>query len=88
MARPKKTKTDREPHYHTGVWSSTYVQCPFYAGETRQSVACEGLEPGERIRRVLPGESVKREMMLQLCKNINGFDQCPIYRLVASKYDK
>lgn len=64
----------------SGGWGQRDVRCPFWRGETDRAVCCEGLRPGETIRRLLPDKDAKLREMRAFC--CGGYDQCPVYGLV------
>lgn len=73
-----------EEHYHSSSWSSVYVKCPFWKGETKRAVVCEGLVAGENMRRLLPSEEAKKSLMKKFC--CKNYEQCKIFQLVYGGY--
>lgn len=80
-----KQHEHREEQYKTGAWSCANVQCPFYKGETRRVIVCEGFYRRENVRRCLPNEGMKRKVMEELC--CGRYETCPWFQLVYGNYD-
>lgn len=79
-------RQDGEERYINHSWTQVDVQCPFWKGETRRAVVCEGLLAGERIRRFMPDEKAKTALMKELC--CKNYRQCQIFQLVYGGYMK
>ena len=82
MGRPKGSV--KESKAKTGSWGSVHVKCPFWRGETDRAVCCEGLKPGETIRRLLPSREAKDLEMDRYCAR--NYEECKIFQLCYSKY--
>lgn len=85
MGRPRKMRHEREEACKTGAWNSTEVRCPFFKGQTRWAIVCEGFYVGENIRRCMISEARKRAIMEELC--CRNYENCPWFQLVYGTYD-
>ena len=65
-------------------WAAVHVKCPFWKGETRRAIVCEGMVSGETIRRIMSGEDEKKRMMRKLC--CKDYEQCKLFQLLYGGY--
>ena len=79
-------KKDADERMINHSWTQVDVQCPFWKGETRKAVVCEGILAGERIRRIMTDEKAKLALMRKLC--CKDYQMCQIFQLVYGGYMK
>jgi hypothetical protein len=84
MERTKAPGVAEDEAARASGWGAVNVQCPFWKGETRRAVVCEGLLAGERIRRIFPGQEGKRRLMEARC--CRDYERCQIFQLVYGGY--
>ncbi|MBQ6177693.1 MAG: hypothetical protein IJK29_10890 [Bacteroidales bacterium] len=85
MGRPRKKPHEREARCHTEAWRAVEVRCPFYKGESRNVIVCEGFYVSETVRRCFQAAEKKRRIMEELC--CRNFETCPVFQLVYGTYD-
>lgn len=85
MGRPRKKPHEREEAYNASSWKSVDVKCPFFKGEARKVIVCEGFYVSENIRRCLHSEARKKAVMAELC--CRNYESCPWFQMVYGTYD-
>ena len=65
-------------------WKDADVRCPFYKGNTRKAIVCEGLLKGENIRRMFGREDKCAKTMKRFC--CASYEECQVFQLVYNKY--
>lgn len=63
------------------------VYCPFYLGETRNAVRCEGIEGAASVHVVCGTPAAKRAYEEAHCCTAEGNEACPVWRMLMEKYD-
>ena len=67
------------PRHH--VQTSTI--CPFYRGEEKTTIYCEGVEPG--VQTILAFGRDARDYKRAFCRK--DWDECRIAKMLAEKYE-
>ena len=62
-------------------------KCPFYLGEGKKGVWCEGVEEAKKLIMEFKTESQKDKFIRKHCYNPFP-ENCTIYNLLMSKYDE
>lgn len=65
------------------VFGSENVKCPFYDTETRNAIKCEGVF-SKTCDQNFENAEIKRKYKEKYCNE--GYDNCPHYKQVYSKY--
>ena len=68
-----------------GTRQDAMVQCPYYREEDAQSVYCEGVEDGSRLRLGFMGRKQKQAYSEGCCRS--GWKHCRIAGMLNQKYD-
>lgn len=65
-------------------WRDADAKCPFYQGDTRRVIHCEGLVVGEHFRRIFQSDASCNTVFLSCCAR--NYENCPIFQLVYGTY--
>lgn len=72
------------------VWSYKFAKCPFFIGlgekNTDKHIICEGVLKGTTIHLVFKGVGKRDELFKGVCCVMNGYKQCPYYKLNDGEY--
>lgn len=68
----------------TTTWGRVHVKCPFYRGETKYAVCCEGLDKRRNARRIFDDEKMKKKQMETFC--CSHFELCEWFQKVYGNY--
>ena len=67
-------------------WVSALVKCPFWHGNTKRAVVCDGFRSGETVRWCFLTEGKMKDIVERLC--CDQYEQCKIYKMLFEHYDK
>ena len=62
------------------------VKCPYYKGEEKQVIFCEGVQEGSAIHMAFDTPTNLRDYKKQCCKDW-GYDRCLVAGMLNKKYD-
>lgn len=68
------------------TYNAVKAVCPFYKGEDRLDVRCEGLVPGGTLVNRFRFPRPKDRYMLAHCQNMQGYKTCVIHAILMTKY--
>lgn len=73
-----------------GMKDDYLVVCPYYIEDLPQAdkrrIVCEGVSGASQLRLVFDDKESYREHKLTFCRNIDGFYNCPVCKVLAAKY--
>jgi len=69
--------------YYKGL---IYTKCPYYMGEARQHIKCEGYVFGTVTATCFYSENQKQRHQREYCFNINRYRDCPQCVFIDVKY--
>lgn len=67
-------------------YGAARVACPYYQGEDAGTVRCEGVGHSSVTVLHWRGAQRKRAHMDEHCRSIEGCERCPVYQMIAKKY--
>lgn len=67
-------------------YGAKFVKCPFYRNHDANRIVCEGLADGNTINLVYESAKDKNAYMKEVCDNLLGCRDCPVYILLSEKY--
>lgn len=70
-----------------GRRASKNVFCPFYNEEDRQTIFCEGLEPGTAVHLAFSTQPQLKAYKKRFCE-CTRYDKCLIAQMLAKKYEE
>lgn len=70
------------------VLQAKFVKCPFYRTNNTNKIVCEGLAKGNTINLVYESQADRAKYMKEVCYDILGCRDCPIYILLMKKYEE
>ena len=70
------------------VLQAKFVKCPFYRTNNTNKIVCEGLTEGNTINLVYESQVERAKYMKEVCYDILGCRDCPIYIMLMSKYEE
>ena len=65
-------------------WGSARAVCPYYLGEQKNHISCEGLVKGTKLNVVFQSGDKKKSFKRDNCETFRG--SCPIRELLEVKY--
>ncbi|MDI9506407.1 MAG: hypothetical protein ACOYI7_08795 [Candidatus Excrementavichristensenella sp.] len=65
---------------------SKYACCPFYKGEDRLSIRCEGLQRGSTLVNLFPSEGRKLRFVTGYCRSVKRCEACAIHAMMQRLY--
>ena len=68
----------------TTTWARVRIKCPFYRGETKYAVCCEGLAKRKNARRIFESEDLKKQHLETYC--CNDYETCEWFQKVYGNY--
>ena len=69
-------------------YGAKFVKCPFYRNHDANRIVCEGLCEGSTINLVFESQADKKRYMNVVCDDILASRDCPIYMMLAQKYEE
>lgn len=70
------------------VLQAKFVKCPFYRTNNSNKIVCEGLSKGNTINLVYESQVERAKYMKEVCYDILGCRDCPIYMMLMQKYEE
>ena len=67
-------------------WAGKMVICPFYKGEYRQEIFCEGLVKDSNIHQGFANPGLRTEHKQKYCET--EYQSCPIAQMLENKWGK
>ncbi len=67
-------------------YNDKYVMCPFYLGQNRKKIHCEGIAEGVTVHAVFMSSEQKDEYVKAYCNSITRCCECPLHEAAAKKY--
>ena len=67
-------------------YMSVHVQCPFYKGDDRKKIVCEGIDDKCNTHHQYENKEQKMKRMEQYCTK--DYKKCEFYKTLAGKYQK
>ena len=71
---------------YTNNFRAVKVACPFYKGEEKRAIRCEGVLRGSTLVLYLKSEKRTRAYMASYCHDLDGCKCCPIHRMMMNLY--
>lgn len=69
-------------------YEAKFVKCPFYRNHDANRIVCEGLAKGNTINLVYESTVERKAYMKGVCNDLLGCRDCPIYIMLAEKYEE
>ena len=66
-------------------YRSSYVRCPYYIDDTRNSIQCEGIGCADKTTSGFVSSRDCTEFFEVYC--CNYCEDCPIYKIINDKYE-
>ena len=70
------------------TYNAVRVVCPFYNGEDKLDVRCEGLQRGATLVNHFPTPRRKQGYMDSFCQSLEGCRQCPIHGMMTRVWNQ
>ena len=62
------------------------AQCPFYKGEYRMEIFCEGLIPDSSIHQGYANPALMNDYIKEFCTK--DYERCPVAQMLNKKYEQ
>jgi hypothetical protein len=69
-------------------YGAKFVKCPFYRNHDANRIVCEGLAEGNTVNLVYESQAERKQYMKEVCDDILGCRDCPIYLMLNQKYEE
>ena len=69
-------------------WVDKFVKCPFYRTSSPGRIVCEGVDKGNNINLTFEDRADKVKYMKEVCYDLLGCRDCPIYIMLEQKYEE
>ena len=69
-------------------YQAKFVKCPFYRNHDPNRIVCEGLSKGNTINLVFESQPERAKYMKDVCYDLLGCRDCPIYMMLDQKYEE
>lgn len=67
-------------------YMSVHVQCPFYKGDEKKKITCEGMDDKCNTHHQYENVTLKRKRMEKYC--MKDYQKCEFYKILSKKYQK
>lgn len=67
-------------------WQNPDAGCPYYLGDEKKEIQCEGLESRSKIALRYERQDEKRRQMREFC--CKCWERCEIYRMLSAMYEE
>ena len=64
---------------------SCAAKCPYYKGEDRHEIYCDGLQEQSAIHVAFASPAKRKDWEQNYCKSISGCTSCSVYRMLKAK---
>lgn len=71
-----------------GYRDSPGAECPYWEGKDRQSIYCEGVEEGSRIRLSFSSPQDKQDYFRARCCHCKDWHRCRIAQMLDKKWSE
>ena len=76
---------ENKAEYSNMHWSG--IKCPFFHGDSPDSINCEGAIGKSTIKQVFETKRKKQQFQAEYCMLMNGYSECPVFRIANEKYE-
>ena len=69
-------------------YESKYAYCPFYHGEDKTKIYCEGITEGSHIHNVFSTSEKMKAFRNTYCCQMDKYKDCLLYKPISQKYKR